>query len=241
VKANKSGVLPFGLGLKGRTYEASNAPLRYLVAAAYAIPVGRVVGGPSWLGTSSVEMRAVGGDRFDVLGKLPEGAAAGQAPSALRALLVDRFKLVAHAETRDAPIYALALRRNDGRFGPKLTKATVDCEAARAGGEPTSNDENLCGTAMGEAIVGRGQRLSTLARMLSFFAGRPVVDRTGLTGGFNLEVQLPELSAAPDRNSGEAAGGLFTAVEEQLGLKLESTQGPVQVFVIDRLERPTAD
>ena len=198
VKFNKSEALPFSLGVKGRTYAATNAPLIRLVAAAYGLPAGRVLDGPSWVGTASINMFEVGGARFDILAKLPDGTTPGQAPAMLRALLKERFSLAAHLEVRDAPIDALVLNRSDGRFGPRLKKADV------------------------------------------FFTERPVIDRTGLTGGFDFDVQFAEL--ATPTSSGAAgdsrAVGMLTAVEEQLGLKLESTRGPLEFVVIDSVDLP---
>jgi bla regulator protein BlaR1 len=248
VKFNKSEALPFSLGVKGRTYTATNAPLRYLVAAAYGVPVGRVLGGPPWVGTASIDMRSVGGERFDILAKLPEGTTPRQAPAMLRVLLAERFSLAAHPEVRDASIYALVLNRSDGRFGPRLKKADVDCDAkptepadaVTGGAVPPPSLGERCASEIGGAILGRGQRLSTLARMLSFFTERPVIDRTGLTGGFDFDVQSAEL-ATPTSGGAAAdsgAAGMFTAVEEQLGLKLESTRGPLEFVVIDTVDHP---
>jgi len=248
VKVNKSEALPFSLGVKGRTYTVTNAPLRYLVAAAYGVPVGRVLGGPPWVGTASIDMRSVGGERFDILAKLPEGTTPRQAPAMLRVLLAERFSLAAHPEVRDAPIYALVLNRSDGRFGPRLKKSDVDCDAkpsepadaVTGGAVPPPSLGERCASEIGGAILGRGQRLSTLARMLSFFTERPVIDRTGLTGGFDFDVQSAEL-ATPTSGGAAAdsgAAGMFTAVEEQLGLKLESTRGPLEFVVIDTVDHP---
>lgn len=242
VKSNKSGDLAMPARTRGRTYTATNIPVRYLVASAYGVPAARVLGGPSWVGTANVSMPLVGGDRFDILATLPEGAGANQLPSMLRELLVNRFKLVAHSEMRDAPLYALVVDRVDGRLGSRLRKASIDCEALDAAAIPAAKpgERGPCASELGGEIIGRGQRLTTLARMLSFFAGRPVVDRTNLTGGFDFDVRFPELDTPPDgRNAADAGGGLFVAIQEQLGLKLEPIRGPLEFVVIDSVERPT--
>lgn len=242
VRANKSGDLAMPARTRGRTYTATNIPVRYLVASAYGVPAARVLGGPSWIGSASVAMPLIGGERFDVLATLPEGAGPNEVPSMLRVLLADRFKLVAHSEVRDAPLYALVVDRADGRLGPRLRKASIDCDALDAAEIPVAKpgERGPCGSELGGEIIGRGQRLTTLAQMLTFFAGRPVVDRTNLTGGFDFDVRFPELNTtSPDgRNTADTGGGIFVAIQEQLGLKLESIRGPLEFVVIDSVERP---
>ena len=244
VKQNRSGELAMPQGTRGRRYTATNTPLRFVIATAYGIPVARVLGGPSWLGNATIEMRQVGGDRFDIGATLPEGSAATQVPVMLRALLADRFKLVAHSEMRDAPMYALIVARADGRLGPRLRQASIDCESAATAGTvvPPANpgERGPCASEIGGEIVGRGQRLTALARMLAFFAGRPVVDRTNLAGGFDFDLRFPELETSPDgRNPADSAGGIFAAVQEQLGLKLDPIRAPLEFIMIDSVDHPT--
>jgi uncharacterized protein (TIGR03435 family) len=232
---------------KGRSYTATNIPLRYVIAAAYNVPVARVVGGPSWLGEPGVDLRFTGGDRFDISATLPEGAPASQVPVMLRALLADRFKLIAQNDIREAPMYALVPSRTDGRLGPQLRKADIDCDAARAAGQAVPaarpGERGLCATEIGDEMVGRGQSLGALARMLSLFAGRPVVDRTGLSGGYDFDLRFPELNAPAGGRGGDpnndSGGGIFVAVQEQLGLTLEPIRGPLEFVVVDSVARPT--
>src|SRR5262249_31121787 len=130
VRANRSGGLGMPSGTKGRTYTAKNIALRNLIAAAYQAATARVLGGPEWVGAASVDMRLVGGHRFNFLPLFPEATTAGQVPEMLRNLLADRFKLTVHTEAREAPLYSLVVARNDGRLGPQLRKASIDCDAA---------------------------------------------------------------------------------------------------------------
>ncbi len=247
VKPNDSGLPAMNLGrpFKGRTYTATNAALRNVIALAYGFPVERVLGGPSWVGTASTDLRFVGGDRFDIAATLPQGVGVEQIPSMLRALLADRFRLIVHTEVRQTPLYALVVVRNDGRLGPQLRKASIDCEDAQAAGTiittAKAGERSLCESEVGSAILGRGQRMSSLGRMLSMFADRPVVDRTGLAGGFDFELRFPELTTAPDATGPRAdpVNGIFTALQEQLGLKLESTRGNIELVVIDSVQHPT--
>src|SRR5262249_28307506 len=130
--------------------------------------------------------------------------------------------------------YALVVARADGRLGTGLRKADVDCDAVPA-------DRDRCQSQISDTIMGRGQSLGSLARMLSPFAGRQVVDQTGVAGAFDFDVEFPELVAGPGGAgpAGDVGGSVFTAVQEQLGLKLTSTRGPVEFIVIDRVEHPT--
>jgi uncharacterized protein (TIGR03435 family) len=168
----------------------------------------------------------------------------------LRTLLAERFKLVAHKETKTLPIYALVMRRPDGALGPQLRRSTTDCapiNAARGSGAPGASpprapgDPLPCGIvgSVGPPlrVVGDSQSMAQLIYVLSGYAGRSVIDRTGLSGlfSFTLELSFPEAQAPTTQNE---APSFFTAVQEQLGLKLEPTTGPVDVLVIDHVERP---
>lgn len=246
VKANLSGDSRMGARISGRTYTATNMPLRPVIATAYGIPGPqsyRLRGGPSWIGPDSPPF--VGGDRFDIEATLPDGATPADLPAMLRGFLAERFKLVVHTEMQEAPMYALVLARNDGRLGSRLRRAAIDCEAMRAKGElipePKPGERPACDAEIGGAILGRGQRLTTLARYLTPFVGRPVVDRTGLTDAFDFDLEFPELNAGPGQAgpSTDAGGGPVTALQEQLGLKLEPMRGSLEYVVIDRIEKPT--
>jgi uncharacterized protein (TIGR03435 family) len=235
---------------KGRTYTAKNIAVRNLIASAYQVPTARVLGGPAWVGAANLDMRFVGGERFDISARLPEGTTARQVPEMLRALLAYRFKLTVHTEARVAPLYALVIARKDGRLGSQLRKASIDCDAAgtsvavpdAAAGissDLRTEDQRLCQLQIGGEILGRGQRLATLARVLSLFADRPVTDKTGLTGGFDFDLRFPELDTAADGARTEPISGLFTALEEQLGLKLQAIRDNLDFLVIDHVEHPT--
>ena len=259
VKPNKSGSGQVSVGIQpGGRFNAVNVPLRLLIRNAYQLQDFQLVGGPGWMTT----------DRFDIIAKAegdppptPPGTP-GPFQIMLRNLMADRFKLKVHRETREMPVYALMLVRSDGRLGPKLRPSTTDCAAIAAaargrGGAPQipqAGERPLCGMRTGPGnMSGGGFPLSQLATALSPFAQRVVIDRTGLTGNFDLD-----LTWTPDQIPQAPPGGLppgipppppvdpngpslFTAVQEQLGLKLESIRGPVEVLVIDSVEQPTAD
>jgi len=170
----------------------------------------------------------------------------------LRTLLADRFKLVMHKETKELPIFELVLARQDGKLGPQLRPAAVDCAtlaAARGGTPPGSSGPsgpNPCFLNINPvSIRGGGVTMSALAGLLVGATQRLVIDRTGLTGNWDLDVKYtPDKSQIPpgveppvpiDWNG----PSLFTAIEEQLGLKLRPVRGPVEVLVIDSVQQPT--
>jgi len=266
VKSNKNGPGSpmMGRSLPGR-FEATNMPGKILLLQAYGVPTYRIQGAPSWLDS----------ERFDIAAKVPEGTPPDQLMFMIRSLLIERFKLVAHRETKESQVYALVLARTDGKLGPKLSQTTDDCAAitaerlaaARARGPgpvpftpPGPNERPVCtmnmtpvpGAGFVMRIRGGGQTMEALARSLSGFVSRQVIDRTGLTGLYDYEIEYSPARTlntapltAPPGGTAPAAPiddgpSIFESVQ-QLGLKLESTRGPVEYLVIDRVEKPTED
>jgi len=248
VKPNKSGDEErFTRVDPGGGLTVVNMQLRELITWAYQIQSFQLEGGPGWIAS----------DRFDILAKpereVPSTGEQDPRRMMLRTLLADRFKLVMHKETKELPIFELVLARQDGKLGPQLRPAAVDCAAraaaARAGTPPPSSGPpgpGFCGTTMNPVSVrGGGATMAMLASLLERAAKRLVIDRTGLKGNWDLEVnytpdrsQLPpgvELPSSIDPNG----PSLFTALEEQLGLKLRPARGPVEVLVIDSVQQPT--
>lgn len=212
---------------EGARFLSGEIPLQTLLIAAYQVPFYQLTDLPDWVRTVRWEINAV--------------ASRPPAPSEqmtfLRALLEDRFRVVTRTETQERPIYALIMARPDKRLGPGLRASSVDCGAiltARAG-KPSPDGGPTCGVAItAGSYVRQGIPLSLLADTISTRLGRPVVDRTGLTGFFDVELRFRAPTAPADSNDPD----LVTALEEQLGIKLESTRGPVQVTVFERIERP---
>ncbi len=260
VKQNKSGDGFMRLGGPPGRFNATNVPFRQLITFAYQIQPFQLEGGPGW----------VSSDRFDIVAKTdaslapPTPGVPGPLQLMMRTLLADRFKLVVHNETKEQSIYALVLARPDGKLGSQLKISETDCAAIFAaargrGGPPqgpppmTPGGRPQCGVMMRPGgISAGGFPLSQLVASLSGNLQRVVLDRTGLTGNYDLELtwtpdqmpqqQGPRPPGAPELPPIDPNGpSLFTAVQEQLGLKLESTKGPVDVLVIDRAERPTDD
>jgi uncharacterized protein (TIGR03435 family) len=185
-------------------------------------------------------------DRWDIIGKGPPVTdEAAQQPiylQMMRNLLIERFKLVTRREERDTPVYALVVARADRSLGPQIRPSSGDCAALlaafKATGARQTPDSPTCGLRrLRGQFRGTGVLLSELVAALAPVAGRPVVDATGLTGSFDVNVKF-----TPD-DAADPAGGasLFTAIQEQLGLRLESRRASVSVLVIESAERPTPD
>jgi len=224
----------------GGRFTAVNAPLRFLIMYAYQLQGHQLVGAPDWI-TS---------ERFDIVAKMegdpPAIVTAGPDPMrlAMRSLLTERFGLVAHNETRELDIYALTMARPGGKPGRALKVSPDDCAVMAAAARVTPPAPNpdgtppfICGQQMAQGRIRfAGYPLTLFATGLSNNLGRAVVDRTGLTGNWAFE-----LTYAPEPSPDSDAPSLFTAIQEELGIKLESTKGPVEVLVIDSVARPTPD
>jgi uncharacterized protein (TIGR03435 family) len=239
----------------GGRVTATNVPLSMLIRFSYQLQDFQIVGGPDWIDSH----------RFDIVAKaegdipLAGPGTMGPVQLMMRSLLAERFKLGAHMEKRDMPIYALVTARGDGRLGPQLTRSTVDCKAIMAARgrqgpppPPPPGERMQCGFRIGPGrMTGGGFPLSQLATSLAGFVQRIVVDKTGLEGDYDIDLTYTpdqatmgslKIAGAPNPPPGDTGGpSLFTALQEQLGLKLESTRGQVDVLVIDHVEGPTPD
>jgi uncharacterized protein (TIGR03435 family) len=247
VKANKSGDTNGNLRmLPGGRVNAVNMPVRPIITFAYQLAQYQLIGGPGWL-TS---------DRYDLVAKMDTNSDPTFVPGtstpnpmqlALRHLLEERFKLKAHRETRDMDIFELVMARPGGSPGPGLKPTTQDCAAAaaaaRRGGPPPTGapGEPFCGIQGGPGRLRfGGLPAASLAQAFSGPSGRMVIDRTGLSGSWDFELTYA-IEARGDAAADPDAPSFFTAVQEQLGLKLEPAKGPVDVLVIDSIEKPTED
>jgi bla regulator protein BlaR1 len=241
-------------------FTARNVTLRALIQIAYRLQAGQIVGGPSWINT----------DRFDVVAKssadagvvlMGEGTGTpNRMNEMLQTLLADRFKLVVRSETRDLPVYTLRVASADGKLGPDLRQSHGGCSQipgtreaiakALATGQPGPGEAVPCGILMGLGTLNIiSTPLTQFANSLSNILDRTVVDRTELSGRYDLTLKWTPDPSTPGllRNAGAVrtidpnGPTIFTAVQEQLGLKLEPTQSPVDVLLIVSAEPPSGN
>ena len=254
IKENKSGEIGQRSQRQPGRIVTTNFPLRSLIVNYFGLQPQQLTGGPDWIDSARYDITA----QFSGEIGITEPGIVGPLNLMLQRMLADRFRLAVHTETRELPIYALSLARADGRLGPRIGTAAIDCQAvmsealkkAQSGGGPPVAPQRAdggpgCGMRFdGRRVTAGGTSMGTLARSLAGQVGRLVVDRTGLMGGFDFDLEFtPDPAAAggqPPAAGGDAnAPSLFTALEEQLGLKLVPQRGPVEMLVIDRVERPT--
>ena len=217
-----------------------------LIRTTYGLQEDQVVGGPDWLRSA----------RFDITAKAEDGTPVSAMGPMLEALLADRFQLRTHRDTRELQVYALVTARGDGSLGPRLKPNPCVWDFTKPPAPPKPG-EPQCGN------ISEGFGRMTLSAMpipvfLQYLApkvNRVIVDRSGLAGNYDIELQwtpdnLPPRPAGlpadqPIRVNGQDVDpngpSLFTALQEQLGLKLDTTRAPVDVLVVDRVERPSPD
>jgi uncharacterized protein (TIGR03435 family) len=224
----------------------ATAPLKILMQAAYSLHDFQILGGPAWLDS----------DSFEVDAKAEGNPTRPQLLGMLQPLLEERFHLKVHEESRELPVYALVIAKR----GPKLAASQKDsCTQVDPSAPPPPQPSSPpCGRlrvmagATAWQIQGGSIGTPELVRTLERILGHPVLDRTGLTGTYDIHVEftldalaagLADMAMAitPAAASDKAPPSIITAVQEQLGLRLESTKGPVDVLVIDHVERPTAN
>lgn len=236
------------LGRQGQRFVAVDRSLRDIVRHAYAMESYEdIEDGPAWLD-----------DRFDITAVIPQSATAADAyRTMLRTLLAERFTLEVRWSTRDRPVYSLVPARRDGRVGPGLKPSTTDCRDPRRPQLPSPGDQPITTAALAELtkpacdmvyqpfrarIYGGARTMDDLALILSRLPAvkAPVVNRTSLTMRYDFELMYASERPNPSP-AAESLPSLFVALEEQLGLTLESSRGQVRALIVNRIERPTPD
>ena len=223
-------------------FVTTNYAVRALLVLAYGVAGFQIGDLPAW--TDS--------ERFDIDARMPPGTfTQRQRTAMLQAMLIDRFKLKTHREQRGVPAYALVLARSDQKFGPSLTSTTLNCDDIRAkraaaGTAPTTPEQLMdCGFFQSGLPGGarrmraRGVSIGELVLAIGNYVDRPVLDRTGTTGGFDLDLTFRPQAGGPSLDSKTDVPLIVTALQEQLGLKLEAITTPVDMLIIDSVERPT--
>ena len=243
IKRNVSGDARLRFEIPPGRLTAVNVPLRFVIRQAYRVPESRIIGGPTWLDTA----------RFDILATTSSNTDTDTMREMLRSLLRDRFGLAVHAESREMPVYLLRVARPDARLGPNLRRSTTDC-AGR--GSSVVAGRVQCGILASQgpgsgSLRGGGATIDNFVRLLGDFLDRPLNDDTGLTGVFDLELQFTaERSSTPGApvpgglataTSPDDAPSIFTALREQMGLKLDAQNGHADVWVIDAVAPPALD
>jgi uncharacterized protein (TIGR03435 family) len=263
--SNPLSMIALMLPQPGGRFTATNTPLRMLIMAAYELQQeAQLVGGPPALMTA----------KYDITARVANTPAIAMKdlPQLLRSLLADRFKLKAHTERRELPVYDLVLARSDGRLGPELRPSKSECstgdELAAAGAALAKGDITSFMGKPGPCMVttdpsggplnlmmrGDGQEMKQIVEILQQFTGRTVRDKTGLSGRYDFDMKLDlqmvlalaqkmgaNIPAAAANIPQSDGSSLMTALNEQLGLKLDSVRAPVDVVVIDSVEAPVAD
>jgi len=215
----------------GGRLNVTGASLRDLIRTAYGIEDFQIIGGSAWISS----------ERWDIQAKAEENVLQSQVTEMLQSLLAERFQLKFHKESRRLPVYELVIARN----GPKLqeSKPNANGDGHNAGPRQSHGAGGHAG--------GRAMTMAQLAQMLSVTVDRTVLDKTGLAGTYDITLSwrpepgqgrsfgnhMPPGGALPASDPGLPS--IFTAVQDQLGLKLEAARGPVDVIVIDSAQKPT--
>ena len=201
-------------------FKTVNVSLGALLQFAFGVPESRIVGGPNELRSQMFDIEAKADSAVDAaLKKLPSDQGKLVKQQMIQALLADRFKLVVHRETRELPIYALVVAKG----GSKL-------EASKSDGVMISSGSRY--------LNAQGVTIAMIAQELAQDVGRVVMDKTGIEGRFDVDLKWTPDDEATAGNA-DAAPSIYTAVQEQVGLRLDAEKGPVEVLVVDRLEGPS--
>jgi uncharacterized protein (TIGR03435 family) len=277
-KPGTEGKIIMGFSMPPDGFTATNATIMMLVQQAYGVQPYQISGAPDWFNSEHFDVNAKMDPAVaDALLKLSVDDRRIARQQMLQALLADRLQLKIHRDNKELPVYNLVVGKN----GPKLKESKAEDNASTAPGSTTvppaiklppvpngggggnssvSVNRNGAGTFMMSGGPGGGMQtmsstaspIANLVRMLSMRLGRPVLDKTGLTGKYDFKLEFaPEQTQGPAFGGGDGGGApmtppadpggpsIFTAVQEQLGLKLESAKGPVEIIVIEHAERPS--
>jgi uncharacterized protein (TIGR03435 family) len=209
-----------GVHTNDGSVRTNNTTLQYLIQLAYGVQEYQVAGGPGWVRSDGYDLMATFEHESEK--NLTNEQKSLTMRARARSLLADRFQLKLREDTRELPVYAMVVAKNDHKL--KVSEQNSQ--------HMNTNRNNGAGK-----ITAGGAKLDSLADRLGDILGRPVVNETGLDGRFDFTI---EWTSDESLAAGSATGpSIFTAIQEQLGLKLESKKGPVRMLVIERAERPS--
>ena len=243
VKPNKSGTTQANIAMPPNGVNFVNLPLRGIIQLAYGInQPTKLAGVPEWAVT----------ERYDISARAAGPITQEERRLMLQALLADRLKLVARREQREVSVLALMLARNDGKLGRNLVESkpcVTPGSAAATETPPAGVEMRLCGPKSGGAgrVILLGTPIQQFTSLLALMLGSTVVDKTGLTGAYDIDLSytperpLPEGVNIPGPLPDPNGPSIYTAIREQLGLKLESQKIQEEVLVIDHVERQPSE
>jgi uncharacterized protein (TIGR03435 family) len=248
IKRNVSGLSAGFNPQPGGRLTIENVPLRLLIQNAYDVFPFQVSAGPAWIDS----------DRYDVDAKADGNPSIPEMIGPmLAAILEDRFKLKVHRETKQLPVYILTVAKGGLKLPAPKAKCGVEHDVNGRPSPPAAPGEPPllpCGRVIGgispsgARLEGRSASVGSLIFILSHLLSRTIIDKTGFTGTFDMHLEFARDQALPGAPVGPAPGefapdsskpSIFTALQEQLGLKLESDKGPVEILVIDHVEKPS--
>jgi uncharacterized protein (TIGR03435 family) len=239
VKPNKSGTTQANVSMRSNGVDIVNLPLRGMIQLFFQInQPSKVIGIPDWTIT----------ERFDVSARAAGPVTTDEVRLMMQALFAERFKLVARKEMREVSILALMLNRNDGKLGPNLIESKGCIQPGNAAAQPPADAQMpVCGPKAGGAgrFILVGVPIQQFTSLLALALGRTITDKTGLPGRYDIDLtyapegQIPARPDAPIPTVEPGRPSIYTAVREQLGLKLEAQRDQEEVLVIDHIERPS--
>jgi uncharacterized protein (TIGR03435 family) len=243
VKPNKSGTTQANIGMPPNGVNLVNIPLRGIIQLSFGInQPSKLAGVPDWAIT----------ERYDINARAAGPVTQEERRLMLQTLLKDRFKLVARWEKREVSVLALMLARNDGKLGKNLVESkgcVAPGSAAAKEAAPAGTQTPTCGPKTGGAgrLILVGTSMPQFTSLLALMLGRTIADKTGLTGSYDIDLTftpeqpIPEGVNIPGPAADPGAPSIYTAVREQLGLKLESQRDQEEVLVIDHVERQPSE
>jgi uncharacterized protein (TIGR03435 family) len=227
----------FGMQYTPDGFTASHFPLKALIISAFGVGLDRISGMPGWSDSEMYDIEAkMDSSTADKLKILSPDELRIARQQMLQALLMNRFKLTFHRESKELPVFFLVVAKNGPIVRESKPNESSTSEIKGLDGQPLPKGANQMRMELGAdgtiQLTALGASIKTLLGTLSGQLGRPVIDRTNLTGNYDISLKW-----APEQDSNGPS--LQTAVQDQLGLKLESGKGPIEIIVIDHLERPS--